>query len=260
MKKIINTVSDIVISLMLTVTGVLFAVSCYSIYASGESQPFTYESIGAAFDKISIAVYITLALVVLGIVLSIIWPREEAKLRAPRRARSICERLAEKVDIESLQNEQKVKIMRERRLRRVLFYVNIAFIVLSATLPLIYLLNPATFPAVDGEYNSEVIHAFLFYLCMLVPIAAYELAYALACGASYSRESELLRGAIKDGAALDKADKTMKNAETKAPKLAARIICACVAVVFVVLGIINGGMGDVLAKAVAICAECIGLG
>ncbi len=32
------------------------------------------------------------------------------------------------------------------------------------------------------------------------------------------------------------------------------------AVLLIVLGIANGGAGDVLAKAVRICSECIGLG
>ncbi len=32
------------------------------------------------------------------------------------------------------------------------------------------------------------------------------------------------------------------------------------AVVFVILGILNGGLNDVLVKAIRICSECIGLG
>ena len=32
------------------------------------------------------------------------------------------------------------------------------------------------------------------------------------------------------------------------------------AVVFIIVGIVNGGMADVLGKAVRICTECIGLG
>lgn len=32
------------------------------------------------------------------------------------------------------------------------------------------------------------------------------------------------------------------------------------AVLLVVLGVLNGGMGDVLTKAAKICSECIGLG
>lgn len=34
----------------------------------------------------------------------------------------------------------------------------------------------------------------------------------------------------------------------------------CVSITLIVLGILNGGATDVLAKAVRICSECIGLG
>ena len=34
----------------------------------------------------------------------------------------------------------------------------------------------------------------------------------------------------------------------------------CISIFFIVLGIMNGGLLDVLAKAVKICSECIGLG
>ena len=39
-----------------------------------------------------------------------------------------------------------------------------------------------------------------------------------------------------------------------------RLVVFCVAVAFVIVGIINGGAGDVLMKAINICTECIGLG
>ena len=34
----------------------------------------------------------------------------------------------------------------------------------------------------------------------------------------------------------------------------------CIAMLFIVLGIVNGGLLDVLAKAIKICSECIGIG
>ncbi len=34
----------------------------------------------------------------------------------------------------------------------------------------------------------------------------------------------------------------------------------CAALLLIVLGVLNGGMLDVLTKAVKICSECIGLG
>ena len=42
--------------------------------------------------------------------------------------------------------------------------------------------------------------------------------------------------------------------------LGVRIGLGVIGVAFVVLGIANGGMADVLAKAIEICTQCIGLG
>lgn len=39
-----------------------------------------------------------------------------------------------------------------------------------------------------------------------------------------------------------------------------RVIIAAAAVVLIALGVMNGGMFDVLVKAINICTECIGLG
>ncbi|MBQ8341826.1 MAG: thioredoxin [Clostridia bacterium] len=41
---------------------------------------------------------------------------------------------------------------------------------------------------------------------------------------------------------------------------AVRGVILAVGIVFVVLGVLNGGMADVLGKAIRICTECIGLG
>ena len=51
------------------------------------------------------------------------------------------------------------------------------------------------------------------------------------------------------------------NGEERARKLkTAKIAVFAVAVVFVIAGIMNGSMEDMLIKAVNICTECIGLG
>ena len=39
-----------------------------------------------------------------------------------------------------------------------------------------------------------------------------------------------------------------------------QVIIAAAAVALIVLGVMNGGMFDVLVKAINICTECIGLG
>ena len=48
---------------------------------------------------------------------------------------------------------------------------------------------------------------------------------------------------------------------TDAPRQgAARFILAALALLFIILGVMNGGAQDVLIKAINICTECIGLG
>lgn len=64
-------------------------------------------------------------------------------------------------------------------------------------------------------------------------------------------------------AAAKKLRPTMqgKMIPAKQARLApARIVILCVAAVFIVLGVFNGGLRDVLIKAINICTECIGLG
>ena len=69
---------------------------------------------------------------------------------------------------------------------------------------------------------------------------------------------------IKSALAVQKT--TLPKGNTKKPAsrsklvFGIRIAVALVAIIFIVLGIINGGMADVLSKAVNICTECIGLG
>ena len=72
-------------------------------------------------------------------------------------------------------------------------------------------------------------------------------------GLALMKELELRRSAPKrkpDAAASEKT--TGRNV--------IRVIIAAAAVVLIVLGVMNGGMFDVLVKAINICTECIGLG
>ena len=67
-------------------------------------------------------------------------------------------------------------------------------------------------------------------------------------------------GKLADGAPIAKAGVLGETESEKTAVLIGRIVVAVVAITFVILGIFNGGMADVLAKAIKICTECIGLG
>ena len=268
-KKRIRLGISILISCMLVVIGILFITSCYSIYKSGHS-PFTRESISEAFSKIAVWVYITISLVIIGAATYIVLPDEEKKLKGERSPEIMVKRLADKVDVSSIDTEIASRIQKERGLRCVLGYIRCALLAISAIIPLFYLLNPANFPAVSGEYNAEILHGMLVYLAFLSPMIAYEVAYVIACDLSYGRELELLKKAM---ALCGKAQEIPEQTSCFAVKahnfvkenamqitLGIRIALVGCAVVFIVIGSLNGGMADVLNKAIKICTECIGLG
>ena len=259
----------IALSVILAVVGILFICSCYSIYKSG-SSPFTRESIGAAFSKIALPTYFAIATVIGGGIVAILIPDEKQKLVGIRSARVVLKKLADKVDTEQLDEELASKIVKERSLRSILDKINVAIIAIAAIAPLFYLMNPHNFPAVSGEYNAEILHGMLVYLAFLLPVAVYEVVYVILCDRSCNREIELCKVAIK---AVGTAPKS--EGETECPLcrlvgclkknekqivLGVRIALVGCAIVFIIAGIANGGMIDVLNKAIKICTECIGLG
>ena len=268
-KSRVYLIYGITLSVMLVVLGVLFICSCYSIYKSG-SSPFTRESIGEAFSRIAIPTYLTVAVVIGGGVLSIVMPKEEAGLVGLRSSRTVLSKLSEKLNFDKLDAELKAKIEKERRLRHVLDNINVALLTFSAIAPLFYVLNPANFPAVSGEFNAEISHGMLVYLAFLAPLAIYEIVYVVLFDRSCKREAELCKAGIKAAGVANFEHEThdclMCRATSYLKKnkkpilLGIRIALVCYALIFIALGIANGGMADVLNKAVNICTECIGLG
>ena len=260
---------NIVTSLLLILSGVLFIIFCYSIYKSGES-PFTRESIYLAFVKISVPVWITVGAVIVSGVFSVVFPKEQSKLKGMRTDRIVLSKLR---TTREFSNEYEVEksIEHEERLRRILSCVNVVLIVLGSTLPLIFLLNPNNFPAVSGEYNSEIGRGMLVYLATLLPAFVYGIVYVVLFDRSVKREIDLVRSlpkkkmtenyvsVVKCGGVLSKI-KLFFSKNAKEITLGTRIAIILCGVVFVVAGVLNGGMSDVLKKAIKICTECIGLG
>ena len=73
-----------------------------------------------------------------------------------------------------------------------------------------------------------------------------------ACDRSCLREAEALRG--------QPTGKPAPLQEKPFPASVLRADLYAAAIVFIVLGVMNGGLYDVLVKAINICTECIGLG
>ena len=144
--------------------------------------------------------------------------------------------------------------------------------VLLAVYPAVYLGTAENFTLAD--LNGSVRSA---SVTVLVPTA---IAFALSilctflCTASVRRETAAYQSAVAErkqrgdaAASLSAPTPTVKDrlrAAFRTKKTAVlfvfRAVVLLAAAVLIVLGILNGGIDDVLGKAALICTECIGLG
>lgn len=127
-----------------------------------------------------------------------------------------------------------------------------AVAVLACAVPcLVYLLDREHFTSWDLE---QVMGQMLLHVAPWIAAAfAVVFAASFACGRNVKREITALQGHV--GKAKPEAP-----APRRMPVGALRAGLYAVAIVFIVLGVMNGGLQDVLVKAVNICTECIGLG
>lgn len=256
--KYIYLIYGIVTSVLLIITGILLMISCVQINQIG-NRPFTPENISAAFSKISIPVYISVGLVALGIVLWLISPIvKKSKKTAVISKKTVLARLEKKLDSAACDAEFTASVNKEKKLRLILRVVTVVLCVAVSVPALIYVLNFNNFGA---DYNGAVIAACLWILpCTFV---AMGLCVALIYleNASLERQIKTVKVAIaKSGSISASEEKCSCSCKSRKIMLSIRLAILAVALLFIVVGIFNGGMDDVLSKAINICTECIGLG
>lgn len=160
-----------------------------------------------------------------------------------------------------LMRAEKTDAMRgEERRRRIARGVCAGICAGCAAMVARYLVNPANFTSRELE---PVIGRMLSHIAPWI-FAGFACAILCECvrGRSFRREIEL--------AARSPERASFKNAQTdsgasrekraRLAKTAARAAMFALAVALLALGAANGGMRDVLVKAINICTECIGLG
>ena len=255
----IHLIYACVLSGLLLAVSVLFIASCIGIYTSGD-RPFTRASIGAAFRQIAPVVYVAIAAIAGAVALKLLLPYNK-KDKASIPLSMTLNRLAKRCPMVSCTEFERAKIERERFIRRILIYGGAAIVALSMIFSLIYVLTPGRFPYenVNEEVATAVVVVFAYFLQSLV----YALVASFYIDASMTREIEYIKEVIArltgEGVKLAPIDETECPTKKKIV-LIARCVIPVIAIVFIILGINNGGMSDVLQKAVRICTECIGLG
>ena len=112
------------------------------------------------------------------------------------------------------------------------------------------------------EYNESVKLACLIILPCAIVSASSQILLSYLDSANHDKLISEIKLAIASGAKKENAETEPERDEkiSRRIMIAVRAVLLVASVVFIIEGITNGGLSDVLIKAINICTECIGLG
>lgn len=242
------------VAVMTLLLAALLCWQCIDIYAVGNApenltadgvhveQVYRADDVGARLMTLAIPAAAYVVLIVLAAIVQRCVPAETAKpaMTADNRLRLMKRRVAELPEAAKY----------EETLRRNIWLATAAVLLLCAVMAGLFLLNGDNFVSWDLEV---VMGEMLVHVAPWAAVALLAVYVALrACDKSCLREAEALKG--------QPAGKPAPLQEKPFPASVLRADLYAAAIVFIVLGAMNGGLRDVLVKAINICTECIGLG
>lgn len=258
----------ICLSVLTAVVAILFISQAADIYFSG--QGYSRELVVERCTAIAAPFWIWVAAVVVGGVLWMIYPAEKKKLKRLPDERADVERLvkiAGRNDDNPEYAQACAAVQREGKIRRIVWLSCFAVCIICAGVALYFIFNLGAYPS---DPNEAVLgnETYLGLVKSVLPCAA--IAFAACCGAvifDTISARQILPQAKKmlalGGRAAAESTHTGKiEAVLQSPitLLVVRIALIAAAIVLIILGTLNGGMNDVLRKAIMICTECIGMG
>lgn len=274
-KSVFWFVYGIFLSVFTAVVGALFIMQVWRIYNAGGKGGYTVPVISERFSEIAIFVYLWILAVLAGGVLSYVLPKEERKPRAYVETQIQLERLYKRVS----GAKEILEVKKSQNFRLAMCIACIALCLISAAMGLNVLLSASYSPKLTGEFfvgHNAVVDRLIFVLpwAFGAGIAAW-LAVILSERSRIQEVTFLKETLVQQAKEQKMSDK--KNVTVSEPSdehsckvfaffrsakflLVSRITLAVIAVVLCVIGIFNGGMDDILKKAINICTQCIGLG
>ncbi len=253
----------IIISAFAVAMGIAFICVAADIYYSGKGTGVIYTREIAA-ERLKVLA-IPLIVLIGGIICGAIFPLQ--KVTASRKSEDTLKLLSAKTPSDGAGSEYESAEAKYRKLKaaRMCVWCAALGLTLASTIAsLCYLLNAANFA---GEISEEVFKMMRRVLPWIAVMFAGLIAASVTNGILATKQVRELKTMIKFGNGNAEPQREI-HALTTAKSIAnnditlwvVRGVIFVVAVVFIILGIFNGGAQDVLVKAVNICTECIGLG
>ena len=255
-------IAKILLSVLIAVTGIAFIVGCAVLYFTGGDKPYSRERVGDFL--LWFTALPSLATVAAAIVAHILGLKVGEKQNSGEIMHAdTLKRMNARLVLEECSAESQAKIRYERKRRRFITAAMIGISVVTAAIGFIYMTIIAEYAEGASFSNLDVIRVLLVVLPMGAIMLGLWWMAMIDNGRSIVRELDTVL------AEMQASKSVVKKPEKQAQKAAAldgtagvvvRAVLFAVAIAFVAVGIMNGGMMDVLAKAVKICTECIGLG
>lgn len=277
--KLVRLYFGIFLSLLTVTVGILFIVQACGIYAdAGYVQGgYTPQTIGTRFLYICAPFFIWIAAIIAGFVLSIVYPVQPQKTVLSNNPLAL-KRLTSKIPEGSGEGyDANLKTVKKERLTRFITAVTLAAICGACIIiSCIYLFNKNNF--IGTTNNDAMLNMFkVVGPCLLASLLCAVVA-VIVTKFSIKKELNTVKSLISNGKGAPVRTDMQNPVDTFADKVRAKTavltnkkmsniirICVCSAiavlsVVFIILGIFNGGIYAVWLKAKEICTECIGLG
>ena len=269
----IQTALCALIAILLAVAAVRIFLDGSAYQAAGHPSEWIYtrEKVTAALMPVLPLFLLSFAMTVYSLVKDIKDEEADKSIQDVERARDlVCARVAQPSE----------EMAKERALQKKLQLGGwIGFAVCMIPI-LLYITNGAHFALTDAEGLD---HSIVSMIAYVVPWTVLGLACLIVTtvlqGKSMQRETEAASARMKEAAAAKAAGAANAAETAKAPaaakagaplyntspetarrRILIRRVLLVAAVIFVVLGVQNGSMKDVLVKAIRICTECVGLG
>ena len=246
----------ILTAVSLTILGLLFIISCAHLFFTGGETPYSRERVGEYLSYLAVPSAITVLLIITGFVFAIVNDEKEDRKTA-RTDGELLESFLKIYDFESFDNDTKVQVRALKKRQNVVDIITSAITSCCCVFIFDYLIFIAKFTV--ENLNDDVTSAFAVTLPIGFLAVAVHFVRAYLYEKSAKEELALLKNSLKEQGA-EKVKKEPKEQKRVDSILVGRVVLLSVATVFIVLGVINGGMNDVLEKAIKICTECIGLG
>lgn len=259
-RKLIHRVYGICISAVTVVAGARIAHACYKIYTNGKAtggQIYSSAIVAEAFQGIAIAVYLCLALVIGGFILHLLLPPEKKKPAIIVDRQHQLRRLQAKTDMTLCDPQLRAAMEKEQKARRIHSIISIVLLAVFSAAFLVYACDASRWPEAAHIIDAMVQSASILALCLIVP-TGYTIFTAYFCRRSLEKEFQLAKEAAKQAPAQQAAAPAAPKKQNIAMYVRYGIVA--IALVMMIVGYCTGGFEDVIAKAAALCQECVGIG